>query len=328
MGRKRKSGTEWLPDRVYIGRSAYEFKPAKNVTIRLCPLSASKRAVMQRWQEELNKYESKAGSFLALVDDYFKSEKFKSLAPATQKKYNQNSVKVLSVFGRVSANQIKPEHVRKYMDLRGAEHPVAANREKAFMSAVYTWAYQRGKVSVHPVKGVERFTEVARDRYITDEEYQAVLDHADPIVAAVMEISYCCAARVSDVLSLTRDQMTTDGLLIKQGKTGKKQIKRWSDRLRGAIERAKSAQVTPSLRGIVATESGSRLTYDAFRARWVESLKEAKKAHPNLRFDFTFHDIKAKSISDYDGNRQRFSGHKSASQVAAYERKPDIVDTH
>jgi hypothetical protein len=34
-------------------------------------------------------------------------------------------------------------------------------------------------------------------------------------------MSYCCAARVSDVLAIKKEQLLDDGLYIKQGKTGK-----------------------------------------------------------------------------------------------------------
>tara|TARA_B100000745_G_scaffold292648_1_gene233739 strand:- start:1091 stop:1372 length:282 start_codon:yes stop_codon:yes gene_type:complete len=44
-----------------------------------------------------------------------------------------------------------------------------------------------------------------------------------------------------------------------------------------------------------------------------------------LPLDFTFHDIKAKSISDYEGDKQRFSGHKTRAQMESYNRKGDVV---
>jgi len=46
--------------------------------------------------------------------------------------------------------------------------------------------------------------------------------------------------------------------------------------------------------------------------------------------DFTFHDLKAKGISDLDGTlqeKQAISGHKSAGQTARYARKTKIVDS-
>ena len=43
--------------------------------------------------------------------------------------------------------------------------------------------------------------------------------------------------------------------------------------------------------------------------------------------DFTFHDLKAKEISDFEGDKKRFSGHRSDSMIAVYDRKPEIVDS-
>jgi hypothetical protein len=44
-----------------------------------------------------------------------------------------------------------------------------------------------------------------------------------------------------------------------------------------------------------------------------------------LRNRFTFHDLKAKGISDDTGDKQRGSGHKSASMMNVYDRKPAKV---
>jgi len=328
MGRKRKQGTEWLPERVYIGKSAYEFRPKNCPTVRLAALDATQRTVIKRWEEESKKLEQLSDSFAGLVDEFFNSPAFKDLAISSQKKYLQNAKKVNLVFGKVSAQNIKPQHIRIYMDKRGAKHQVTANREKSFMSKVFSWGYERGKVTMNPCKGVKQFTETSRDRYINDAEYRAVQAAADPITAAVMEISYCCAARVSDVLSITREQIREEGLYIKQGKTGKAQIKAWTPRLRSAVDSAKAAQKTASFGRVVANESGQRITYDAFRERWRKAKVTAATKSPSLNFDFTFHDIKAKAISDWNGDKKKFSGHKSESQVAIYDRKVEIVDSH
>ncbi|MGH8488669.1 MAG: hypothetical protein ACREXS_07375 [Gammaproteobacteria bacterium] len=50
-----------------------------------------------------------------------------------------------------------------------------------------------------------------------------------------MEIAYLCAARKSDVLKITRQDLMQEGIYIRQGKTGKKQIKRWTPRLHAAV---------------------------------------------------------------------------------------------
>ncbi|ENO4715773.1 integrase, partial [Escherichia coli] len=44
--------------------------------------------------------------------------------------------------------------------------------------------------------------------------------------------------------------------------------------------------------------------------------------------DFTFHDLKAKGISDYEGSsrdKQLFSGHKTETQVLVYDRKVKVT---
>ena len=42
-------------------------------------------------------------------------------------------------------------------------------------------------------------------------------------------------------------------------------------------------------------------TRDGFNCRWQQARDEAQKKHPHLLFDFTFRDLKAKSVSDLEG---------------------------
>jgi|TARA_B110000902_G_scaffold154849_1_gene177740 hypothetical protein len=58
------------------------------------------------------------------------------------------------------------------------------------------------------------------------------------------------------------------------------------------------------------------------------SLGKAKDNHSGEWLaNFTFHDIKAKSISDYDGNLQDLSGHKTEAQAQSYSRKVKVTPT-
>ncbi|BCZ53072.1 hypothetical protein SL264_24780 [Enterobacter cloacae] len=50
--------------------------------------------------------------------------------------------------------------------------------------------------------------------------------------------------------------------------------------------------------------------------------------YPHLSIDFTFHDLKAKGISDLEGSleeKQAISGHKNSRQTAIYDRKVKVV---
>ncbi|MDC9818431.1 integrase [Pectobacterium polonicum] len=60
----------------------------------------------------------------------------------------------------------------------------------------------------------------------------------------------------------------------------------------------------------------------------MKAKKKAEELPPDLSFDFTLHDLKAKGISDLDGTlaeKQAISGHMTISQTARYDRKIPIV---
>lgn len=48
--------------------------------------------------------------------------------------------------------------------------------------------------------------------------------------------------------------------------------------------------------------------------------------HVKEGYDFTFHDLKAKGITDFEGDKQAFSGHKTCAQMETYNRGIDVVD--
>lgn len=77
-----------------------------------------------------------------------------------------------------------------------------------------------------------------------------------------------------------------------------------------------------------ANRGGQRYTRNGFNSRWQAARDQAIASFPELSFDFTFHDLKAKGISDLEGSlseKQAISGHKSIGQTARYDRKTKIV---
>ncbi|HBC1013429.1 TPA: tyrosine-type recombinase/integrase, partial [Escherichia coli] len=244
--------------------------------------------------------------------------------------YRKYSRKVIDVFGAMPPDSIKPEHVRKYLDKRGVKSRTQANREKAFMSRVYRWGFERGYVKCNPTKGVKQFKETGRDRYITHEEYDALYSVAPDVVRIAMELAYLCCARQNDVLQMKKSQLLSEGILIRQSKTSVAQIKAWSDRLNAAISLARLLPLNKGMSSlyVIHQPSGNKYTRDGFNSRWRKAKEEARTRFPHLSFDFTFHDLKAKGVSDLKGNiyeKQAISGHKNVEQTARYDRKISIV---
>ncbi|WP_447869881.1 tyrosine-type recombinase/integrase [Serratia fonticola] len=328
-GKRKNHADNWMPPRVYRGRSVYEFRHSNGRTIKLCPLDAAQSTVWLEYEKYIEQQKNEE-TFKTLATRFLTSAEFTDLAFETQKDYQKYANKLMPVFGDVAPDNIKPEHVRRYMDKRGLKSKTQANREKTFMSRVFGWGYERGYVKGNPCKGVRQYKEVARERYITDAEYAAVYAAGDDIVKAAMELAYLCCARQSDILSLTRDQLVTAGIYIKQGKTGAKQIKAWSDRLIAALELANAVPIKDGMASIYVLHqaNGSRYTRDGFNSKWRNARLAAKAANPSIDIDFTFHDLKAKGISDLEGSlteKQAISGHKNSSQTAIYDRKVKIV---
>lgn len=329
MSRPRKNPADrWMPDRVYKNQSSYVFKPrGTRQTITLCNLDAPKHKVIQLWEAERKKLEQPTNTLSSLADEFFASEHFLGLAASTQRDYrDKNAPKVLAVFGKMDRNKVRPEHIRAYMDKRGLKSRVQANREKSFLSMLYQWGYERGRVKGNPCKGVRSFTEKARTRYITDDEYAAVFKAGDAVVRKAMEIAYCCGLRTADVLGMKRSQFQEEGIVVKQQKNGTTDIREWSPRLRAAIETKLPGPSSATY--VIHNAQGQAITSSAFRTRWKKAKDKAALQDPDLVFDFTFHDIKAKAVSDYEGNKQDFSGHKTAAMVAVYDRKMKRVKSH
>lgn len=178
-----------------------------------------------------------------------------------------------------------------------------------------------------------------RDRiltYKTLKPWPVFLDHytlykvAPDVVRAAIEITYQCLARQAHVLSLRKDQLRKLGIYIRQGKTEAKQIKEWSVRLRDAITRADFLPLQQGISSvyIIRQRTGLRYTRDSFNSRWCKTKEAAKEAHPELDFNFTFHDLKAKGVSDLEGSlseKQAISGHKNMGKTARYDRKIKVV---
>lgn len=328
-GKRKNPADSALPKRVYRGKTKFEFHPASGGSISLCPLDAPLSVVWAHYEKYINS-EKIIFDYASLVNKFLHSANFFELAKDTQDDYQKYAKKVLPVFGKMNPDNIKPEHIRKYLDKRGLNSRTQANREKSFMSGVFRWGYERGLVKGNPCKGVRQFKEIERERYITDAEYQALYEVSPLVVMIAMELAYLCCARQKDVLALRKDQLMDAGIFIKQGKTGKKQIKGWSNRLKQVIKMAESLPLKEGVLSInvIHQRNGKAYSRNGFNSRWRKAKEEVIRKFPELDFDFTFHDLKAKGISDLEGTlqeKQKISGHKNITQTARYDRKVKVV---
>lgn len=336
MGRHRKRREDnRLPPYVYRDRVRWVYRPYTNgrlgKPVRLCALDAPLSEVWAAWEAVTQ--EKPRESVRWVLDSFLASDTAAGLAVKTRREYRKAAAQLAGaaltdgrVFGDVLAAQVTPGVVRKYLD-RNAHRAVAANRELALLSRSYSWALERDLIpglARNPCKGVRRHSEKARTRYVTPAEYRAVYDLAHGYLRPAMELAYLCRARISEVLDLRLDDLLDEGVRIRRLKGSRTQVVAWSTRLRAAVREARALHGVGSM-FVLHDRRGQKLRYDAFSTAWQRVMARAL-AEGLVSHRFSFHDLKAAGVSDFDGDKRKAAGHRTLAMVNVYDRKIEVVE--
>lgn len=326
MGRRRQHNLD-LPPHMHLKHGAYYFVGRDKKWIRL---SDNKPLALAKWAElegeiPLLKNEEKPikGSVGELIARYM-VEIAPRKAPSTYKGNLLEAENLKKVFARVPAHAVQPSHIAKYLDTRGKTSQVRANREISLLSHIFSYGMRWGVVNLNPCIGVAKHREKGRDRYIMDNEFEGVKNIAGELIAIVMDLAYITALRKGDILRLKLSQITDEGIWITQSKTGAKQLYEWTDGLREVIERAKN--IKRPIRGLYlfCNRQGEPYTDSGFKAMWQRvQVKWAEQGGSR----FTFHDIRAKALTDAKGlglDAQSLAGHSSAAMTEQYIKQREF----
>jgi integrase len=226
------------------------------------------------------------------------------------------------VFGHMLPKDLEAHHAWNYFEKLGGTR--TARKNISGLSAVMTWARKKGVVRDNPILKVGFPTSKPRDRYVEDDEYVAVRSVASPMVVFAMDIELITATRQKDILSLDRKQVAAGKLKIAQSKTGKKINYPFVGSLEETIEAA--LKMAPQVRQyVIVNRQGKRYTRDGFQTQWKRGMNKALKLGL-ITAPFTFHDIRAKSLSDaQDLETARIRAGHSDSKITqkVYRRKPE-----
>lgn len=300
---------------MYRKHGSYYFVTRDNTWLNLGKdLAAAKR----KWAELSG--EKPAGGLARMMDRYLEEVASKK-SPRTFADNKVEMANLRKVFGLMDPADVRPMHVAKYLDLRGESAPVRANREKALLSHLYTMMMRWGVVDSNPCRGVHRNPEDKRDRYITDEEFAAVWQQANPTVRCLMDLAYLTAQRIGDLITLRYQNVTATAIQIRQGKTGAKLAITISPALRELLERVR--HLHPTVRGLYlfTTREGKPYTYDGISSMFKRAVAKAQLK------DFHFHDIRAKAITDAKRaglDAQGLAGHATETMTAHYVKLREL----
>lgn len=334
--KRASKSTMTLPKYVYLSKGRYVYRPYDPATkkqskeIVLCKDTASMIELWMRYEQVTVK--SEVRSLKMAISEYLSSPDVKSLKPLSVRDNHRHASRIISMpmtsgrtFGDLPFNGITTGRLQRYLDKRTEEGaPVAGNKEIGFLSVVYNWHKRRDHVTVNPTIGIKKNGTKPRDRYVTDEEYQvfsALAKESSWYIFPMMEVAYLCRARRIEILSLEKAHVTDEGLLLNRVKGSKSQIIAWTPRLKAAID-IFLKQNTRQAKWLIHDDGGAKITDSAFKSTWQRLQVQFSEMGYSR---FTFHDLKAKGVSDFDGDKLVASGHKTQSMVNVYDRKIGTV---
>jgi len=335
MTPRKNPADEWLPPRVYRGRTNYEWHPKGGGSVKLYRRPADKLETPAVKFEVWKAYNKaidetpRTDTVEALIEAYHKSAQFAQLSAYTKRDYSQYSKRIVRVFGEMQPPDVKPSHIQKFMDIMAEQGKrVTANRHHAYLSVIFDWGIARDWLSDNPAKKVRKFREKSRDRYIEDWEFELVKNCARssswPWIAPLMELSYLCRARSGELRKLTESDLLQDGVYLNRTKGSTSEITGYSDRLTAAIKEAKSFMPSAPVhisRPLFHNSEGAPLSDDYLKKCFAKVREIAFKS--GLKVSFTLHDVKAKGVTDH---KTHASGHRTSKMNAVYNRKPDVIE--
>ncbi len=315
MGRKRRKDKH-LPQRMYMRRGAYYFV---NRDGRWIPLGRDYAMAMAEYGR-ISGPNSPCITMRDVIDRY-RILVLPHKAESSQYRENTQLTRLASVFGALRPDEISAQHVYKYMDAR-LDFPTAARHEVTLLHHVFKKAIRWGAGTTNPAHGIEKPKSNPRTRYITDDEFEAVCELAIPSMKVAMNFALLTGLRRGDILNLTRDNLTDEGLFVSTSKTGKGLLFEYSDALMSAIKCSRALK--PQVPGfyLVRTRSGGGYSTSGFSANWQRLMTKAVGKGVK---HFTFNDIRAKCASDSASLQEASDrlGHAStAITKSVYYRKP------
>ncbi|WP_035060571.1 tyrosine-type recombinase/integrase [Andreprevotia chitinilytica] len=309
MARKRNDNPLGLPLNVYAKHSAFYYVHRSGKWERLGTDVREAKRKAQLYNDPDNTF----GTMTYFLDAFVVHCAQRTLlprekggmAPRTYEDYKRDIEPLKAYFGRMLPAAVEAKHIGAYLDMCvELDRPVRGNREKACLSACFSWMIRKGEggINGNPCKGVRRNKETKRERYVEHAEYHAVRAVAVRQVQCLMALIYRTLQRPEDIIIWTAANLITkvepDGsrrriIRTKQGKTG------------ATIDIAITAEIDEILveLGVTATPSrhqmtlihtgkGEPYTYSGLCSMLTRYLKKSKVTN------FGFYDLKGKGATD------------------------------
>lgn len=202
------------------------------------------------------------------------------------------------------------------------DHPGTWNIMRTVLIGALDLAIVEGTVDRNVARDTKRLKTVARDRYLTDDEFNAIYNKASPLIQVIMDLLYLTGQRIGDILAIKYSDITDDGLYVQQGKTKTRMILAWDKDLKTTVQKARAMHKSvKAMTFLIHKRNGEPYPYDYILKHWQKTCKLAEVADANI------HDIRAKAGTDAHKagmDSKALLGHKSEATHQRYLRNKEI----
>lgn len=232
-------------------------------------------------------------------------------------------------FGSMRPSEVDAAEGYAYLEHRGLQAPVRANREFALLRHVMTKAVRWKIVPANPLYRLEKNPETPRDREVTPAEVMAWYRFAGPMLGAYTCLKLLIGLRKADMLRLRIDGWSRDGLQSPARKNGKRFLFVRTPALVRAVGRV-IGRLRDDAVYLFETRTGDPYIDDAgdtsgFDSIWQRRMvRLAAGGHDR----FTEHDLRSKAGDDAEeggGKGHRLLGNTEAQFRRAYQRRTQRV---
>jgi integrase len=314
-----------LPPRVYVKHNAFYLVTLANKWVRLCAqkdgLPAMYRALAKVTDAELTR-ELMPGVIARWYDS-----KLPEWASKTATDQKRIADQMAEAFAEFEPAQVTTPVCAKYLSNYAAQKRTY-NMHRTMLRQVLAFAALEGLREGHnPIDNVPTKKLEGRHRVVTDDEVKALKAAAalqprnGHALVQMIELAMLTGQRISDVIGLRWQDVTSAGLLFDQGKgQGRtKLLVKWSPALRAAV--ASCGKRGDKIGHVLKSERGTGYTYGGLRSSWQRLCENAKIE------DLHIHDLRGRAgvdaMLDEDGEEdikaaQKLLGHKSEGMTRHY----------
>jgi len=226
-------------------------------------------------------------------------------------------------FVEFSPSQVTAPVVAQYLKPY-LNRPRTYNLHRSVLRQVMSFAALEGLRDGHnPVDDVPQRKLAKRRRIVTDAEVLKIkaelmkAKRGGRAHCVMVDLCMLTGQRIGDVLRMRWQDVTDDGLLVDQGKTGEPLLIEWTPALRAAVDAC--AEGRDKIGHLLVQSTGKPYRYSGVRSAWVRALERAEIE------DLNIHDLRGRAGADVTDERgpyeaQKLLGHASVTMTEGYTR--------